>query len=114
MPVGNRSKVLGMNAKMACFHFFDLCREDAGVDGDYVRADSISRLVFYYIVPTWVALVVGAALGLVSLAILTHLGAGAQGGGILLLTGMDSLITGVSTQTNLFYLLVNLPILDTF
>ena len=33
MPVGNRSKVLGMNAKMACFHFFDLCREDAGIDG---------------------------------------------------------------------------------
>ena len=32
MPVGNRSKVFGVNAKMARFHFFDLCREDAGVD----------------------------------------------------------------------------------
>ena len=101
--------------------FNQVLGEDAGVNCDHVRAASISRLVLYYIVPsyyivpTWVALVVEAALSRVlGLAILTHLGAGAQGGGILLLTGMDSLITGVSTQTNLFYLLVNLPILDTF
>ena len=29
MPVGNRSKVFGVNAKVACFHFFDLTVEPA-------------------------------------------------------------------------------------